>query len=393
MEQQSMLFAEIVAMAGVFGLGLSMFLLGSIKIRLTNQLGINDAQMGKLFSVYNFSNLVFVLVAGIVCDPYGFQTVAVIGFAAGAITMFLLGQAKNYGMAMIGCLLLGIGSMFMNTAGNVLLGNPEIVYEDPGRSGNLGNVFFGIGAFCAPWLTSLLFDKFKMSGTLAILGIILALPLFFAIGGTFPDAGGNFSFAAAGALVAQPQIIWCALALMCYIALEVSMAGWITTYMTHVGASEVKASRVLSFFSIAIMVGRLVTALAIGGVLNLSMFGHWFVLGLAIASAVVLFYLTVANSEGIATIMMILIGLLFAPIFPTIAGLMFSRTVADMQGSGFSIIFAVGLLGAIFVPAWMGQISSGEGKTIKNSMAVAGGTAVLLAVISVIMNFALPPVL
>ena len=61
-----------------------------------------------------------------------------------------------------------------------------------------------------------------------------------------------------------------------------------------------------------------------------------------------------------------------------------------VAGTGFSIIFAIGLLGAIFVPAWMGAISSGEGKTIKDSMIVAAGTAAVLFVLCIIMGFVLP---
>ena len=386
-----MLFATMVAMSSVFGLGLTMFLLGSVKIRLTERLGINDAQMGKLFSAYNFSNLVFVIVAGIVCDIFGYQTIAVAGFIAGAIAVFLFGQAKNYGIAVICCLLLGVGSMFMNTAGNTLLGNPAILYADAGRSANMGNVFFGVGAFCAPFLTAFFFKKLSFGGTLTILAVILLIPLVFALGGTFPDAGGNFSASAAAGLITNPTIILCALALMCYIALEVSMAGWITTYMTNVGASEAKASGVLSFFSVAIMVGRLFTALVIGGYLNLAANGQWLLAGAAIIAAVVLFMLKNANSQGMATILFILIGILFAPCFPTIAGLMFSRIEPALCGTGFSIIFAIGLVGGIFVPAWMGSIASGEGKTIKDAMTVAAVTAVILAIMAVIMGFVLPP--
>lgn len=392
----SMLFAEIVAVTSVFGLGLTMFLLGSIKIRLTESLGIDDAQMGKLFSVYNFSNLVFVLVAGILLDQFGYQTIAVIGFIAATIAMFMMGMASSYVLAIVGCLALGVGSMFMNTAGNTMLGNPQILFDDPGRSGNMGNVFFGLGAFCAPMLTALFFKKMSFQVSLSVLGLLLLIPLIFAFGGTFPEAQGTFSFGDAATLILQPQIILCALALMCYIALEVSMAGWITTYMTSVGASETKASSVLSFFSIAIMVGRLVTATVIGAALagaglELSgSIGPWFVGGLAVVSAVILFAMKGISKEGPATLLVIAIGLLFAPIFPTIAGLMFARTEQAFHGTGFSLIFAVGLLGAIFVPAWMGQISSGEGKTIKDSMVVAGGVAVILVVISLIMVFALP---
>ncbi|MBN2327613.1 MAG: MFS transporter [Candidatus Omnitrophica bacterium] len=387
---QSMVLATLVAVFSVFGLGLCMFLLGSVKIRLTEKLGINDAQMGKLFSVYNFSNLIFVLVAGIVCDQFGYQTVAVLGFLAGIAAIFLFGQAGNYGLAIGACLFLGVGSMFMNTAGNVLLGNPAILFEDSGRSANLGNVFFGVGAFCTPMITAYFFKKMSYGGTLSVLAAVLVLPLILALAASFPEAGGNFSGKAAAALITNPTIILCALALVCYIALEVSMTGWITTYMTSVGADETTASRVLSFFSVSFMVGRLFAAIVIGGMLNLGASGMWLVAILAIALAIVIFAMKNVTTQSAATIMVIVVGLLFAPCFPTIAGLMFARVEGAVAGTGFSLIFSIGLLGAIFVPAWMGSIASGEGKTIKDSMIVASGAAVILLIISIIMGFALP---
>lgn len=385
-----MMLATLVAVFSVFGLGLCMFLLGSVKIRLTEKLGINNAQMGKLFSVYNFSNLIFVLVAGIVCDQFGYQTVAVLGYLAGIAAIFLFGQASNYVLAICACLFLGVGSMFMNTAGNVLLGNPAILFADTGRSANLGNVFFGLGAFFTPMITAYFFKKISFGGTLAVLSTVLIIPLIIALAASFPEAGGNFSGKAAAALITNPTIILCALALVCYIALEVSMTGWITTYMTSVGADETTASRVLSYFSIAIMVGRLAAAFIIGGMLNLGESGMWFIAILALLIAVVTFYMKNVNTQGLATTMVILIGLLFAPCFPTIAGLMFARIEGAVAGTGFSLIFSIGLLGAIFVPAWMGSIASGEGKTIKDSMIVASGVAVILLIIAIVMVFALP---
>ncbi|MDP8244723.1 MAG: MFS transporter [Candidatus Hinthialibacter antarcticus] len=391
MEEQNMMFANIVAVTSVFGLGLTMFLLGSIKLKLTETLGINDAQMGKLFSVYNFSNLVFVLVAGVVTDNFGYQTCAIVGFAAGVASMLFMGQAKTYGIAVVACLFLGVGSMFMNTAGNVLLGNPAIVFPDPGQSGNLGNVFFGVGAFVTPMLSAILFKQMSFGKALTVLGLLLVAPLVIACMAAFPESGGNFSASAAGGLITNPTIVLCALALMCYIALEVSMAGWITTYMTSVGASATQANTNLSFFSIAIMLGRLVTALGIGKLIVLSgSNGPWFILGLAAVSAVVLFAMKGINSKGSATVCVVLLGLLFAPIFPTVAGLMFARVPGEVAGTGFSIIFGVGLLGAIFVPAWMGSISSGEGKTIKDSMIVAASVAVILVVLAGVMGVMLP---
>ncbi len=381
--------ASLVAITSVFGLGVSMALLGSVKIRLSEALGIDDAQFGKLFSAYMFSNVVFVLVAGIFCDTLGYKTIAIIGYVAGAAAIFIFGQSKNYAMAMGACLLLGFGGMFMNTAGNVLLGDGAILFEDPGQSNNMGNVFFGVGAFFIPLIIVYLSKKMSLSGVTTIIAVIVLLPLIFALTAVFPDTNPGFSFADAASLIGQTQVILCALTLMCYIALECSMGGWITTYMTSVGADEEKAQKVLSIFWISIMCGRLFTALVVGQYfIVLGVDGAKFICGLAVVSAIILFYLTKVNDVGTATIAMIVTGLAFAPIFPTTIGLLFARTEQAFWGTGFSLIFAIGLVGAIFVPAWMGAIS--KGKDIKASMAVAAGTAVVLIVIAAIMIVALP---
>lgn len=382
---------SFVAMMSVFGLGVTMSILGSVKIRLTETLGIDDAQMGKMFSVFNFSNFLFVIVAGILCDVAGFKMVAVVGFLVAFGAIFLFARAANMTMALVACFLLGIGGMFLNSVGNTLLANPQILFEDAAQSGNMGNVFFGIGAFFVPMLTAWLFKKMPYTNAVTVIAAIVLIPVFLAMVATFPvPQGAGFSFGAAAELITQPQIILTALGLLCYIALEVSMGGWISTYMKNVGADDAKANMVLSFFWIALLVGRLLTALVIGNIIPLQEVGAWFVLVLALVAAVVLFSLTKVNSVGMATICMILVGLAFAPIFPTIAGLMFSRTDPALGGTGFGIIFAIGLIGAIFVPAWMGKISAG--KDIKASMIVAAGTAVVLIVIAAIMGVALPAI-
>ncbi len=385
-----MVLATIVALASVFGLGICLALLGSVKIRLTERLGIDDAQMGKLFSVFNFSNLVFVLVAGVLCDRLGFPVLSGVGFILAGLAIFLFGRATTYGAAVLGCLLLGIGGMFINTVGNALFVNPQILFEDAGRSSNLGNVFFGIGAFVTPLLTAWLFKKTSYQNALAVLAVILFIPIIFVIFGTFPPAMPGFSFADATALVGQIQIILGALGLMCYIALEVSMGGWITTYVTSLGAEETRASRILSGYWIALMAGRLITALFIADrLITLDVNGPWFVLALAVVASIVIYYMSTVGSLGAGATLSVVTGLVFAPIFPTIVGVTLSRTTEALRGSGFGVIFAVGLIGAIFLPAWMGAIS--KGKDIKSSMKVASATAAVLVVLALIMGLALGP--
>jgi len=379
--------ATLVTITSVFGLGVVMALLGSVKIRLVENLKIDDAQMGKMFSVFNFSNLIFVLVAGVLCDALGFKAVAIAGYIIGAIAVFMFGAAKNYSAALWGCFLLGVGGMFMNSVGNTLIVNPQILFADEARSGNLGNVFFGVGAFIVPLLTAWLFRKTSYSTAINVVALIIFIPVIFALFGEFPEAPAGFSMGAAIALIGQKQIILGALALMCYIALEVSMGGWITTYANSLGADEAKSSRILSMFWIALMLGRLVTALYIGSKLNLAADGAWFVLCLAVVAAVVIYLMVIAKTLSAGTTAIILTGLALAPCFPTIIGVTLSRTEEALRGSGFGLIFAVGLIGGIFVPAWMGAISKGTG--IKGSMKVASGTAIVLVVIALIMGLTL----
>jgi len=283
----------------------------------------------------------------------------------------------------------------MNTVGNTMLSNPVILFEDASMSTNFGNVFFGVGAFIVPILTAWLFGKMGYAPTFMVLGIIILISVIFAIFGTFPEAPAGISAADAAQLILQPQIIIGGLALLCYIALEVSMGGWVTTYMTHVGADEAKASQVLSIFWISIMAGRLIASLIIAPIFagmetSLDLIGPWFIFVLAIIAAIVLFSMKTINTVFGGTNAVIISGLVFGPIFPTVVGVTLVRTVPELQGSAFAVIFAIGLIGAIFVPAWMGAISSGEDKTIKDSMVVAGGTAVVLIVLALVMGFALP---
>ncbi len=385
-----MALATIVSLASVFGLGICLALLGSIKISLTRNLEINDAQMGKLFSVFNFSNLIFVLLAGVLVDALSFKVAAIAGFILGAIAVFLFGQAKNYGAAVVACLLLGVGGMLVNTVGNTLFANPKILFEDVGRSGNLGNVFFGVGAFVTPLITAWLFRKTSYATALNVMAVILGVPAIIAIIANFPVQPTGYSLGAVAQLLPQSQIILGGLALMCYIALEVSMGGWISTYATSLGADEGKASKVLTSYWLALMIGRLATAYLIAdSLIKLDVDGAWFIFGLAIAASIIAFLMSTANSLGAGSTLCFLIGIAFAPIFPTVVGLTLSRTEPALRGSVFGVIFAIGLIGAIFVPAWMGAISAG--KDIKASMKVAGGTAVVLVVIALIMGFALGP--
>jgi fucose permease len=81
---------------------------------------------------------------------------------------------------------------------------------------------------------------------------------------------------------------------------------------------------------------------------------------------------------GVAAVL--LAGLSFAPIFPTIIGITFAKFDASLYGSIFGIIFSVGLLGGTFIPKLIGNLSVGS--SVQQSLSIAAIMAIILLVIS-----------
>ena len=84
----------IVAMLCAFGLGVCFSLLGSISVKLIPRIKIDAGKFGTLISTFMFSCLIASLIIGVITDVIGYQWVALIGFLATAICIFILAQLK-----------------------------------------------------------------------------------------------------------------------------------------------------------------------------------------------------------------------------------------------------------------------------------------------------------
>jgi FHS family glucose/mannose:H+ symporter-like MFS transporter len=373
---------QIVALLSVLGLGIAFSVIGAQKLALVKQLRITDAQFGKLISALMFTSIFVVLVFGPMVDLFGYRPIAIGGFLLGALAAFMLISLRSYGMAILSCIVLGIGAMCMNL-GNTLI--PMVLFAgNPAAASNFGNVFFGIGAFITPFLIGMLLPRIGYKATGWLITIIMLAPVVIATLATYPEvqkSGMTFGQAFSGAfmLLGNPAIILAALALFCYVGLEVSMGGWISTYATNEGFDPRGANIVLSSFWIGLMIARLVASVLVtseNGVLALAVLS---------ATALVLIGLMMgARSKGVAAMLVFLTGLCFGPIFPTVVGTTFAKINPSLYGSAFGIIFAVGLLGGSTLPAAIGMYS--QGKPIKKSFPIAMAAAALLLILVVIMG-------
>lgn len=373
---------QIVALLSVFGLGIAFSVIGALKLELVGQLKIDDAQFGKLISALMITSIFVVLTFGPLVDMFGYRPVAIAGFLLGAFAVFMLISARSYPVAIVSCILLGVGAMCLNL-GNTLI--PMVLFPgNPAAASNFGNVFFGIGAFMTPFLVGMLLSKLGYRTTGRILSLILLVPVVFAALASYPEVqktGQTFCGAFAGAfgLLSNPAIIVAALSLFCYVGLETSMGGWISTYAANQGFAAREANMVLSSFWIGLMIARLIASVTVtsaNGVVALAV--------LALATVVLIGLMIAAKSRSFTAILVFITGFCFGPLFPTIVGTTFSKIDPSIYGSAFGIIFAIGLLGGSTIPAAIGIYS--RGKPIKKSFPIAMTTAFILFILSIIMG-------
>ncbi len=245
-----------VALLSVFGFGIVMSLIGAIKLKLAQKLSLNDAQVGKLISALLFTSLIMVLVSGPFLDKFGHRLTILLGFVITCIGILIIGNAKSYGSAALGCIVLGIGGSGLNTGGNTLI-VPAINPDNPAAANNFGNVFFGLGAFLMPILVGLVLKKLPLARGLTLIAVVLVLAVVPVALATYPPINSGFEISQFFGLLTN-TVVWAAgLALLFYIGLEVSMGSWITTYLKSLQFSDEKASGILSLFWITFMVGRL----------------------------------------------------------------------------------------------------------------------------------------
>src|SRR5262245_33354846 len=239
----------IVAALLVSGMGVA--LLGSVKVPLARRLRIDEARVGGLVSVFGFTLIPVILTAGFLTDLVGRQVVLIGGTALLAASLGLLAWAKAYPVALGAVILLSTGCALLINVGNVL--TPLAFPGGMAYATNLANVFFGAGAFLTPLGVAFLIRRTSLPFAVGLLGALSLLPGAMAVGVDFsvPAPAGSADAAGepgTGALLGDPVLWLCGLALFFYGPLEASVGAWATTYLGDKGLGEGTASGLLSAF-------------------------------------------------------------------------------------------------------------------------------------------------
>jgi fucose permease len=369
----------------VFTLAICFIILGAVSTDLKATLQIDDARFGSLIMALFLTSCIVQLFIGPAVDRFGYKPVAILGFLVTSSSLFTLAYATTYETVRIACIFLGVGAMAANTVGNTLM--PVVLFEgkDPARAANLGNAFFGLGYVSVPFLFTLFMQKMGISyGTsISVFAVLVLLFLVYCLTAPFPSVPTGFSLGKALSLLSKPAVLVAAAALFCYIALEVSMGSWIKALMVEIigkdhrpAEASFQAGMILSLFGVAMAAGRFLSST----IKNLTAVGVKLIAGAAVVSLVAILAMVFTQSAALAVLAVVVVGLAFAPIFPTIVGVTFSKFDSSQYGSIFGIIFAIGLLGGTFVPKWIGDLSAGG--TVQDGLKIAAGMALLLVLVT-----------
>lgn len=374
---------KLAGIFGVFAFGMIVALLGSIKLKLTPRIGADDAQFGKIVAVLQWTMVAMAIIGGVAIDNFGHRTILVAGIVISALAVVLIGSGKTTSAVMGACVLLGVGGQFVNLGGNTLI---PALFQDPSAGSNVGNTFFGLGAFLVPIITATLFQKMEFQKALAVLALVLGVGVIFPLLATLPSAQAGFSADLAVALLSNVVTWMSALTLFCYIGLEVSMASWVTTYAAELGADNARASRMLSYFFIAMMISRLTFGLQdkVTGI-NLTPNGGYVLATAALVAFVAITMMKNAKDLAGASVAVVLAGVVFGPIFPTTVGVTFRHYPQSQWGTLFGVVFAIGLIGASTIPAWIGSLA--KGKSVQAGLNILRVTAIVLAVIAFVLGY------
>jgi fucose permease len=374
-----------IAIMASFTVAICFIILGSVSVELMEALEINAGQFGTLVLSLFLTSCIVQLFIGPLVDKVGYKPLAIVGFGVTCLSMFILAFSTTFSIVMAACMLLGIGAMSLNTVCNTLI--PILLFngKDPARASNFGNAFFGLGYVLTPLLIVLILKTLNLNYSIAfiVIGIVISIFLVLALFPKYPQVPSGYKFSMAFKLILKPAVLLAALALFCYVSLEISMGTWIKALMEELfgGGSNINAASqagvVLSLFGVSMMLGRFLSA----SIKNLTSMGSKVLIFCSILSLLAIVLMILAKGPVLGIIAVLLSGLAFAPVFPTIVGITFAKFDSSMYGSIFGIIFAVGLLGGTFIPKVIGNLSTGS--TIQQSLPIAAVMAVILIIISI----------
>ena len=393
-----------IAFAGIFLYGLLAALPGSVLPTLErNQFLPNDNAVGTFLLINAVGAVLAYIVSGPIIDRIGNRfaltlgsglvIAAMVGFA---FTVIKVQPRSALSLIFLNSLVLGVGANAIVAAGHALVADIAASWRNAAL--NLLDICFGLGLASLPLLVQTLQQRGGLELIFWSLAGLALLILTFVIGSRFPASTHleTWTIKDAGSLFTNPSFILLALALFMYVGTEVSVGKWVVTFMERdprilmshgLDATKVAnmspemltrffetdaigyavaryALRTVSFFAIALLVGRLISSIVLG---VFRMNSYLLMLAGSLLTTIGLIVAFTANTTGMVRVGLIAAGLGMGPTFPTSVGLA-SVMAPRISGTAMSLVMGVGFCGLLAIPPAVGYVSYAAGGDVRTGL-------------------------
>ena len=374
---------QVTVVVGLLVAGMGAALIGSVKVSLARRLKIDESRVGGLVATFGFVMIPVVLMMGVLIDLLGKRTVLALGALLIAAALVVLARSKTYWQALLSVVLLSAGWAGLINVLNVLM--PSAFPGSHVYATNLGNTFFGVGAFLAPLVVMLLVRRLGFTPGSLVLAAFAVAPSVLVLGVDIALGGGKEAVQSAVSETASfwgNSVMWlCAVALFFYLPLEATMAAWFTTYLGDNRVSDATASALLSAFWLAFVVSRLAVAFNVFQLPSDSEAA--IVLVASLAGAAILSGVVLGHGARLAGALVVAAGLVFGPVFPTLMAILLSHCEPATHGRAVGLFFAVGGLGWTTIPVLIGALA--RRTNVQKAFSIAVGAAIGLAGIALVL--------
>jgi len=309
------------------------------------------AQQGTLFLLLYLGIFLASLVVGPVIDHLGSKANLLGSSLIIAVAMIFFAGAHSFASASAAAILLGLGGGGLNTGTNVLVS--DLYATQRGPMLNLLGIFFGVGAISIPLTASSIEGRFSIPQLFLFSAALVALCAVWYAAVSFPPPKTRqaFSWGELLEVAKYSGLFLFAMILFFESGNEACIAGWTSTYVDAAGYSSRVATLVLATYWGALMLSRLLAARVLRG------FGKaQLVVSAAFLSLAGCVVLLSARSLIMFFAGTALIGLSYAPIFPTTLAIAGDRW-PQRAGTVFGLLFSIALIGGMTFPWMVGQVS------------------------------------
>ena len=364
-----LIFAAIVA---IFIYGMIAAMLGTILPDLSDRFHLSPSQNGTIAFAQALGLILASLAVGPLLDNEGKKIGLILGLALISIALFALPRSPGFRSIMLLLFVLGVGGGILVTGANALVS--DVSESHRATALNLVNLFFGLGALATPFIAANLFGRnwVRLCYTIASLTVVtLAIQAFTKMPG--PTGAGRFVLADAAPVLGRPLLFLVGLFLFLYITCEVGIWNWLPRHLIAQGIPESRALNILSLgFALGLLIGRagVLPVLTRVPAITVTLVG-------SVAMAVTTFLMLRTKRPGVALVLVFLVGISMAPVFPTtlaIVGDAFPR----MTGTAIGFVITCGWTGLAVSSRIIGIIAGGDPRRLKKALLVIPASAVIM---------------